>query len=119
MTRLRRDYQDRQIAARFNRFQTFHHFEAVHTGHLEIQQDQPVAVRAVKAADFRWIGGRLDTGITSHPQHALNQLDVGFLIVDYQDPSVQDIGCCYHAPRFTSPERAVAPRIQAPHPAYS
>ena len=53
VSRLRGDHEDRQIAALFDFFQTFHHLEAIHAGHLEIEQDQGIAVRPVKFADRR------------------------------------------------------------------
>ena len=90
--RLRGDHEDRQIAVRFDFLQTFHHLESVHAGHLKIEQDQAVAVLAVQFADLVRIGRRVDGSIAGDAQHALQQTDIGFLIVNDQDSGLQNIG---------------------------
>ena len=60
VVRLRGDDQHRQIAVRLDLLQAFHHLEAVHARHLEIEQDQVVAVLAVQLADLARVGGRRD-----------------------------------------------------------
>ena len=52
VSRLGGDGQHRQVAVRFDFLQAFHHLESVHAGHLEIEQDQVVAVLAVQLADL-------------------------------------------------------------------
>ena len=60
VARLRGDHQDRQIAVAFDLLQPFHHLESIHAGHLEIEQDQAVTILAVKFADLRRIGRRVE-----------------------------------------------------------
>ena len=61
-------------------------------GISKIEQDQVVAVLAVKFADLVRIRRRLDGKVAGTTQHLLEQKDIGFLIVDDQDFGVKDIG---------------------------
>ncbi len=83
------DHQDRKIAVFLDFLQAFHHLESVHAGHLEIEQNQRVAVFAVQLADLGRIGGSVEGGIAGNAQHALKQADIGFLIVDDQDSGIE------------------------------
>ena len=80
--------EDRQVAVRLDLLQALHHLEPVHAGHLEVEQDQVVAVLAVELADLR-AGPCVDAtdGVAGAAQHALEQADVGSLVVDDQDPA--------------------------------
>ena len=84
--RLGGDHQDRKIAALFDFLQPFHHLESVHAGHLEVEQDEGIAVLPVPFADLVRIGRRVDAGVPGDPQHALQQTHVGRLIVHHQNP---------------------------------
>ena len=92
VARLGGDHEDRKIAVRFDFLQAFHHLESVHAGHLQIEQDQVVAVLAVKLADLLRIHRGRDASIAGAAQHLLEQPDIGFLIVNDQDAGVKNIG---------------------------
>ncbi len=69
----------------FDFLEAFHHLEAIHARHLQIEQDQVVAVLAMKLADRMRIHRRRNGHIAGSAQHLLQQLHIGFLIVDDQD----------------------------------
>jgi hypothetical protein len=52
VTRLSGNHKDRNVAVGFDRLQTFHHLKSVHSRHLQIEQDQVIAILEVKPADF-------------------------------------------------------------------
>src|ERR1022692_3956670 len=85
------NYEDWKIAARFDFLQTFHHLKAVHAGHLKIEQDQVVAVLVVKLPDRARLLRRGDGNIPGAAEHALEQKDVAFLIVNNQEFGVQNV----------------------------
>jgi hypothetical protein len=93
---LRGDHEDRQVAIGFDFLQPFHHLESVQAGHLQIEQDQVVAVLAVKFADLMRVHRGRDGRIASAAQHPLEQKDIGFLIVNDQDAGVKNIGGTDH-----------------------
>jgi hypothetical protein len=86
------DHDHRQVAARFDLLQPLHHLKSIHAGHLKVEQDQVITVLSVQVAHLARIGGRLDGGVPGDPQHALQQKDIGFLIVNDQDSGLQNIG---------------------------
>ncbi len=90
--RLGGDHEHRQVAALFDFLEAFHHLESVHGGHLEVEQDQVVAILAVKLAHRAWIERGCHRKISCSAQHALEQKDIGFLIVDDQDLGVENTG---------------------------
>ena len=92
VTRFGGDHEHRKVALRFDFLKAFHHLESIHAGHLEIEQDQVVAVLSVKLADLARIHRGRDGGITGAAQYALEQKDIGLLIVNDQDSSVKDVG---------------------------
>ena len=92
MIRLGGDDEDRQVAVRFDFLQAFHHLEPVHPGHFEIEQDQVVAVVAVQPADLVRIHRRRDASVAGLAQHAIEQTDIGFQIVDDQNFGAKNIG---------------------------
>src|ERR1039458_6634476 len=96
VSRLRGDHEDRKIAVLFDFLQALHHLESVHAGHLEIEQDQAVAALAVKFADLGRIGRGLDGSVAGDAQHALQQTDIGFQVVNHQDSGVQNVGWADH-----------------------
>src|ERR1017187_1893622 len=96
VSRLRSDYEDRKITVLFDFLQALHHLKSVHDGHLEIEQDQAVAVLPVKFADLGRIRRRLDGSVAGDAEHALKQTDVGFQIVNHQDSGVQNVGWADH-----------------------
>jgi hypothetical protein len=89
---LRRQHQDGQIAARLDFLQAFHHLESIEAGHQDIEQDQVVAVFAVKLLNLARISRRRDGHITGAVQHALQHQDIGFLIVNHQDLAAKEVG---------------------------
>ncbi len=52
VTGLGGDHEDRKIAVPFDFFQALHYLEPIHAGHLEIQEDQAIAILAVESADL-------------------------------------------------------------------
>ena len=94
--RLRRNHEDRKITVLFDFLEAFHHLKSVHAGHLQIEQDQAVAALAMTLADLVRIGGGFDGSVAGDAQHALQQKDVGFLIVHDQDSGVQNAGRVDH-----------------------
>ena len=91
VTRLGGNHEDRKVAACFDFLQAFHHLESVQAGHLQVEQDQAVAVPAVKFADRVRIGRGLDANVAGAAQHAFEQSDIGRLVVNDQDPRVQNV----------------------------
>jgi len=55
VARLGGDHQDRKVAVRIVGLEAFHHLESIHAGHLQVEQDQVVAVFAMQRADLLWI----------------------------------------------------------------
>ena len=51
VARLGGDHEYRKIAIGFDFLQAFHHLEAIHAGHLQIEQNQVVVVVAMQRAD--------------------------------------------------------------------
>ena len=90
--RLGGDHQDGQVAVPFDFLQAFHHLESVHDGHLEIEQDQVVAVLAVKLAHRARIARGCQRHVSCSAQRALEQEDIGFLIIDDQDLGFEKFG---------------------------
>ena len=86
------DHEDRKVAVGIVGLEAFHHLESVHAGHLQVEQDQVVAVLAMQRADLLRIHGRGDAGVAGLAQHLLEQADIGLLIVDDQDAGVENVG---------------------------
>ena len=57
------DHEHRQVAVRIVGLEGFDHLESVHAGHLQVEQDQVVAVLAMQRADLVRIHGRGDAGV--------------------------------------------------------
>jgi hypothetical protein len=60
MVGLRRHHQHRQPRVRLERAQRVHHFEAVHAWHLQVEDDEVVAVAGVPVGHHARIGGGAD-----------------------------------------------------------
>jgi hypothetical protein len=60
VARLGGNHEHRQVGVGRVGLEAFHHLEAVHAGHLQVEQDQVVAVLAVQRADLARIHGRRD-----------------------------------------------------------
>ena len=88
---LRGEHDDRQIAVGVVRLQAFHHLEAVHARHLQVEQDQVVAVLAMQRADLVRIHRRGHARVAGLAQQLLEQADVGLLVVDDQDAGVENV----------------------------
>ena len=102
VARLGRDHEYRKIAIGFDFLQPFHHLEAIHAGHLQIEQDQVVVVVAMQRAHGTRIRRRRHAPIAGFTQHLLQQLHIGFLIVYDQNTGVKNIFATYHKIRFPS-----------------
>ena len=94
--RLRGDHEHWQATIGFNCLKALHDLESVHPGHLEIQDDQVVAVLAVERANLKRIHRQRYGSVAGARQHALQETDIGFLIVDDQDFGVQNSGWTEH-----------------------
>ncbi len=98
VARLGGQHEDREIVVLVDVTQAFHHLESVHARHLEIEEDETEAVRAVKLADLVRIPRGRNRRVAGAAQRVLEQRDIGRLIVDDQDAGVQDVGCADHWP---------------------
>ena len=85
VARLCREHDDRQVGVRRIRLQAFHHLEAIHGGHLQVEQNQVITVLSMQGADFERLHRRAHVAIPGLLQHAREQLYVGALIVDDQN----------------------------------
>ena len=90
MIRLGGDHQHRKVAIRFDFLQSFHHLKAIHAGHLQIEQDQVIAVFAMQIADCIGICRRCNAGIAGIAQHFPKQKHIGLLIVYDQNAGVKN-----------------------------
>ena len=98
MARLGGDHEDRKIAVHIVGLEAFDHLEAVHSGHLQVEENQVVAVLAVQRAYLARVRGRGDRGVTRFAQHLLEQAHIDLLVVDDQDAGVEDVGLVdFHA----------------------
>jgi hypothetical protein len=93
---LRGQRQHRQVAALFDFLQAFHDLEAVQAGHLQIQQDQVVAMLAVQRAYLFRQHGRGHIGIAGLTQDLQHQIDVVSAVIHYQDFGVKDLVSARH-----------------------
>ena len=89
------DDQHREVAVQFNFLEPLNDLESVHGGHLQIEQDQVIAVLEVKFADLARIHGGCDGTIAGALQYPFEQNDVDFLIVYDQDFAVNNVRCIY------------------------
>ena len=100
--RLRRDHHHREVAVGGVGLERFDHLEAVHAGHLQVEQDQVVAVLAMQRADLVRASGGAHAAVAGLAQGFLEQANVGFLVVDDQDAGVEDLGLGDHAASFSA-----------------
>jgi hypothetical protein len=70
VARLRREHDDREVAVRPIRLETFHHLESIHARHLQVEQDQVVAVLAMQRADLERVHRRGHVAIPALLQHS-------------------------------------------------
>ena len=96
VSRLGGQHDDRKVAIRIVGLEGFHHLEAIHARHLQVEQDQVVAVPAVESADLLRILRRGDAGVARLAKQLFEQTDIGLLIVDDQDAGVENRGCTVH-----------------------
>ena len=89
--RLRGNHQHRKVAVRFNLLKRLHHLEAIHAGHLKIEQDQVVAVFEVQPTDLARNGRGGDDNIAVAAQHPFEQKDIDGLIVHNQDVALKNV----------------------------
>ena len=90
VTGLGGQHDHRQIVVGLVGLEGFHHLEAVHDGHLQIEQDQVVAVVAVQRTDLQRVLAGAHGGVAGLAEQTLEQFHVGILIVDDQDPGAED-----------------------------
>jgi hypothetical protein len=96
VTRLGGNDQHRQIAVDLQFLQGFDDLESIHLRHLQIEQNQVVAMLGMQRADRARLHRRGDPAIACTLQHFFQQDDVRFLIIDNQDAGIQNFGCVKH-----------------------
>ena len=88
--------QDGQVAFLFDFFQALHDLETVELRHLQVKQDEVVAMLAVQGANLlRQHGGR-HIGISGVAQDFQHQIDIVSAIVNYQDLGIQNLIRAWH-----------------------
>ena len=88
---LRREHDHRQVGLGAAGLQALHHRKAVHYRHLQVQQNQVVAVRAVQAAHRLRVHGGTQLGVACLKQQLFEQLHIGGLVVHNQNTGGQNI----------------------------
>ena len=68
MVWLRGQHKNRKVAVDFYFLQALHHLEPIHTGHLQVEHDQVVAVPEMEFADLGGRGRGCDAGIAGTTQ---------------------------------------------------
>ena len=114
--RIRSHDQHREVVVRLDRLEAVHHREAVHTRHLQVEDNQVVAVLAMQGADGTRVRRRGDALKPRAAQHPREDEDVGGLIVHDQDAALQDINFGLHGNRTASvvPIGAIRYRVAWP-----
>ena len=97
VARLYRQHYNWQIRIGNVGLEAFHHLEAIHAGHLQVEQDNVVAVKPMQYADFHRIHGRTYLGIAGFAEQLLKQSDIRFLVVDDQDTGLENFCWTQHA----------------------
>ena len=112
---LRGEHDDGQVAVGDVFFQLLHHLEAVDAGHLQVEQDQVEAVLSVQRLHILRLHRGRHVGVARFTEHALQQPDVGLLVVDDQQAGVQDvIGAEHHvASSVVAPATSVSENFNA------
>src|SRR5471032_142260 len=90
--RLARGDQHGQILAGLDHAQLVEHAEAVEVRHLQVQQDQVVAVLAVQPGHLARVGGRGDGRVAGAGEQVFEHGDDGGLVVDDEDPGALQRG---------------------------
>ena len=90
-TRLCRQGQHGQVAAMLDFLQAFHDLEAVQLRHLQIQQNQVVAMFPVQRTDLSRTHGGHDIGVAGIAQDFQHQVDIVGRIVDDQNFGFQNL----------------------------
>jgi hypothetical protein len=96
---LRGDDEHRQPGPPLEVFQVLHDLEAVHDRHVEVEQDERVAVCEVQLADPSGVCRGGDRGVARPAEHLLEQEHVGWLIINDEDLASEDVGCGHHDAR--------------------
>jgi hypothetical protein len=91
LVRLGRHHQHRQPGLALHRFQGFHHLEAVHVRHLQVEDDQVVAVLQVQRGHLARVGGARDLLVAGGLEQEFEQLHVDRFVVDDQDACAPDV----------------------------
>ncbi len=79
------DDEHGEVGVRVVGLETLHHDESVYARHLQVEQNEVVAVRAMECADLERIHRRRHVHVAGIVQHLCEQGDVGLLIVDDQE----------------------------------
>ena len=103
-----RDHEHREPAALEPGLQLREHLEPVRIGHVEVEDQQVRRLLRAHRHHVRGVHRALDRGVAVVLEHALQQLDVGGLIVDDQDARVLELLLLHRGPEFHRPTRARA-----------
>jgi hypothetical protein len=92
VSRLGGDDEDRQPCVAIIGLQRLDHLEAVHARHLQVQQDEVVAVLAMARANVQRVHRRGHIRVPGLGQHFLEERHVRSLVVDDEDPRIHHVG---------------------------
>jgi hypothetical protein len=104
VARLRREHDDRQVIVRLVGLEAFHHLKSVHARHLQVEQNQVIAVLAVQGADFERFPRRCYVAVPGLFEHAGEQQYIRALIIHDQNTRSENVSVIDHwVPRSTAP----------------
>ena len=92
MAGLRCEDDDGDVSLGVVGLQGFEHLESIHSGHLQVEEDQVVPVLPMQRAHIlRLLSGRY-VQVPGLTQHLLEQSDIRLLVVDDQNAGAQYVG---------------------------
>ena len=93
--------QYREIASRFqfDLLEALHDLKTIQPGHLEIKQNQGIAILAMQLAYVTRVARECDGRVPGETQHLSEQLEAFFMIVDQKNAGVEDVRGTHHRRR--------------------
>ena len=93
--------QDREIASRlrFDLLEPLHDLKSIQPGHLEIKQNQGIAILAVQFAYLMRIARESDGGVPGDTQHLREHLEVFYMIINQKNVRIEDVRRTHHLRR--------------------
>ncbi len=89
-------HDDRQVTVGLVGLERFHYLEAVHDRHLQVEQDQVVAVLPMQGADLERIHRGGHVAVTDLAQQLFEQFHIGGLVIDDEDAGSKDFRALDH-----------------------